>query len=257
MKEKRILFYDIETSYLTARVWALGEQFISHTNLVPGRDQYDIICLSYAINNGPIKTIDWGFDEQNSKPIIEEFDRLVESADIVIGKNNTRFDDKHINTLRLRYGLPGTPDWSDKVDDLERHMRKTFYLPSNSLDYFSNQLGLGGKIKMDMSDWVNIVEKSPSKGIKALKKMIYYNKKDVRDTRTIWQHCVKHFTPKFNASVTEPGTCKTCGSINIAESYIRQRGKTLYQYFTCLDHNGYAGKLILKDGIYDMNKPMS
>ena len=116
------------------------------------------------------------------------------------GKNNKRFDDKHLNTMRLYHGLEGRPDLLEKVDDLETQMRRHFYLPGYGLDYFSGELGFGGKTKMFFEDWINIVEKTPKTGKKAFKKMTSYCLKDVHDTKLLWKHCESHFKPKLNMS---------------------------------------------------------
>lgn len=300
LKDIKLLTYDIETSLMAFYGFATGEQYLNHKQLIEGFSISPIICLSYAINNGPIKTIMYDVTRGSSAELVKEFDEIAKGCDIIMGKNSNRFDNKHINTHRMLAGLPGIPEWLDKCDDLETQMRKYFYLPSQSLDYFSKLRGIGGKVTMSMSEWINIFNyqatmcfkqrlidkeidmdfvstgtmedilneftqlwfklcytKVKKLGEASLKKMAFYNRKDVADTRFLWYDNVKHFTPKFNASVAEPGSCKTCGSADIEESYIRQRGKTVYQYFTCLEHNGYAGKLVLKDGEYDLTKPMS
>ena len=106
-------------------------------------------------------------------------------------------------------------------------------------------MGLGGKDKMEFNDWVHIVEKTPGKGIACYKKMCNYGKKDVEDTRTLWNNNLKHFTPKYSVSNKEL-VCRTCASENVVRTYHRWRGQSHYQYFDCLEHSGYAGKAIIK-----------
>ena len=207
----RVLFFDIESAPLKAWVWQTGKQYINHKQLVDGHTQYGIICVTYCWNDGrPAQAIDWGFEEQSTKNVIEQFDEVIKQADHLIGKNNNRFDNKMINAARMLNGLPGMPKWVQHTDDLEVHMRKHFRIPSQSLDYISNQLGLGGKIKMEMQDWIDIVERN-SNGQKALNKMLKYGKKDVVDTRSLWYKLTEHFTPKFDEGL---GSCKECGSFD-------------------------------------------
>lgn len=239
----RTLFYDIETTPLMAYVWQLGKQVVRHGQLVEGYQMWDIICIGYCWNDGkPAKVIDWGYRNQNSEPMIEKFTKVIESADVVIGKNNKRFDDKMINLHRWRNNLHGMPDWLYKSDDLETHLRRNLRLPSYGLDYVSSILGLGGKVKMELSDWVDIMHK---RDYSKFKKMKYYCGKDVEDTRTIWDYSVKHFEPKYNCATMELDelVCKVCGSPNIRKNGRQYpKGTAIYQSYWCKDHRGYAGK---------------
>ena len=247
-KKPKILYYDIETTPLLAYIWRCGKQVVRHNQLAKSNKKYDIICITYCWNDGkPAKSLDWGYLEQDSSKMIEKFDEIIREADITIGKNSDSFDVKHINTLRMLSGLPGMPEWSMYTDDLQKQMKKHFYLPSYSLDYFSELLGFGGKMKMEFSDWIHIVEQTRGEGRKRFAKMIEYGKKDVEDTRAIWEHCEKHFTPKFNANHLNKGmVCSNCGSENIRKNGTRYRGQTKYQHFYCNGHGGYGGRAPIK-----------
>ena len=165
----KILFYDIETSPLQAWIWRPGKQVVNSSQLT-NYTEYDTICICYEWSHSNKRgKLDWGYSAQNSKKMIKQFTELCDEADIVIGKNNKGFDDKHVNTLRLKHNLPGRPDLLSKVDDLQSQMKKHFYLASYKLDYFSEMLGFGGKDKMEFKDWKDIVEKTVN-GRKALRK---------------------------------------------------------------------------------------
>jgi len=246
MSKPKILFYDIETTPLRAWVWRCGEQYVGHHQLDMKYSVTDIICITYCWNDGKgARSLDWDYKKQDSSQMIKDFDCLVRQADIVIGKNSNKFDNKHVNTLRLLHELPAMPDWVKYTDDLERQLRNHFNLSSYSLDYFSKILGLGGKIKMEFQDWIDIVTKSKS-GLAKFNKMIKYGKKDVLDTRAIWDYVEAHIQPKYNAAVKLDDrkhlACCTCGSSNLIKNGKRQAGKVVYQRFQCNDHNGYAGR---------------
>ena len=249
MSKPKILIYDIETTPLQAWVWRPGKQVVRSNQLVEGKSRTDIICLSYEyLHSNDKGTLDWGYEEQNSKKLVKEFTEICEDADLIIGKNNKRFDDKHLNTQRLWHGLSGSPHILKKVDDLETQMRKHFFLPSYGLDYFSAELGFGGKTKMEFSDWIHIVEKTPVEGEKAFKKMKKYCAKDVHDTKLIWLHCEKHFEPKYNYSaVLNELVCKVCGSDKIRKNGTRvEANGVTFQHYYCNAHHGYAGKINIK-----------
>ena len=137
--------------------------------------------------------------------------------------------------------MPPLPEWTDNTDDLEKQLRKYFIFPSQSLDYISKALGLGGKVKMEFQDWVDIVEK---KSKKSFLKMCRYNKKDVEDTRDLWNRVKSHIKPKLNMSTFYGDfCCRNCGSKDLTKSGIRRSGKTTYQTYFCKSHNGYAGRI--------------
>lgn len=244
----KVLFYDIETTPLKAWIWRCGKQVVRHGQLVNENSQYDIICIGYEFLHGNKKgVLAWDYEKQCSKKMIKEFTKLCDEADIIIGKNNKRFDDKHVNTLRMIHGLDGRPDLLKKVDDLETQVRRHFYLPSYGLDYISNLAGLGGKDSMCMQDWIDIVEKNKN-GKKSFKKMIKYCAKDVHDTKLIWKYCEKHIEPKLNVSALNHNhSCKVCGSLDIRKNgvYTSSTGGVFQQYY-CNSHKGYAGKVSIK-----------
>lgn len=237
----KILIYDIETKPLKAWLWRLGENTVRHAQLDKAYSQYGITTIAYK----------WlGEDDVyclTGEGMIEKFDILVKEADVVIGKNSDRFDAKHINAQRLMQGLPGMPQWASISDDLEKQLRRYFIFPSMSLDYISNILGFGGKVKMEMSDWIDIENgelinkienvlklklnsvtasfickilcpilfKDNYTTIKKLYKiaiaeMIFYNKKDVLDTEGVLIKVAPHIKLRRNNAVV----------VNTANQYV-------------------------------------
>ncbi len=82
----KILFYDIETRPLLAYIWRLGKQRVGHYQLADQGNAYDIICISYAWDDGkPAKVLHWGYKEQNSSRMIRAFDKIIKKSDITIG----------------------------------------------------------------------------------------------------------------------------------------------------------------------------
>lgn len=248
MSKPKILFYDIETSPLKAYVWGLGKQVVRHGQLDKDYSRWGIICVTYCWNDGkPAQSIDWGYEEQDTDRVVKEFDAVIAMADHVIGKNSDRFDNKMINAARMFADLPGIPEWTKYTDDLERQMRRYFRLPSQSLDYISNQLGLGGKIKMEFQDWIDIVEKNEN-GLKSFNKMIKYGKKDVVDTRTLWDRLSTHFECRLNQATFNEleFACVKCGSTNIGQNGTKASGGTLWQSYICRTCGSYAGRKPLR-----------
>jgi len=244
--EPRVLFFDVETTYLLSRVWRCGDQVIRHDQLVPGYDATDIICIAYAWNDSkPAKVIGWGYNEQDSESVISKFDKIVAQADYVVGKGSDRFDIKHINTQRLLHDLPPMPQWAEYTDDLEKQLKKYFKFPSHALDAVAKQLGYGGKTPMKMQHWIDIVEKTSRA---SYRHMLSYCKHDVELTRGIWNRIAKHVKPKFNLTTyLGENVCNHCGSKNLRKDGVRYKGKSKYQEWHCKDHQGYAGRTVINN----------
>ena len=263
-----MLIYDVETSLLLAWLFSLGDQVVRHNQLVECAVMFGILTISYKWYGEKKVTVLKG------KDTLEKFDKIARTADVIIGKNNFRFDDKRINTERMLKGLPPFPEWSTRSDDLESQLRKYFSFPSYSLDAISKHLGLGGKKKMEFDDWVRIAkydlylkfmdyDESGCKcgegfcktlfntkrsqvileGKLAYSKMGTYNGKDVLDTEAILIKVLPYIKLKKNASAIFDGKgCILCGSTKLIPTKIVTAGQTKYQEFTCLEHNGYGGR---------------
>lgn len=277
--------YDIETTPLLPWCFSLGKQVIRHNQLLKGYfSRTHIISIAYQwMHEDKAHVLNWGNSEADEKKMIEKIGKLIQEADIVIGKNSNRFDNKHVNTQRLWFGLEGQPEWMKQADDLEVQMRRHFYLPSYSLDYLSEQLGFGGKDKMLFDDWVAISEyrmlqlagkgSAPllklltgkttaairKEGKEKLKKMCDYNRKDTEDTVNLWNYCAAHFQPKLNMARfygNQDGyylRCKICGGENIFKNGVDYRSATPKQKWHCRDCNRHAGSTtILSKGFGKM-----
>lgn len=273
-----ILTFDIETKLKEFLSFSCGETVLRHTQLTERSAlQHNIICIAAKWYHKKEVML---FTGPNA---VEEFDKEARKADVCLGKNNHRFDNKYINTERMMRGLKPYPEWMDTSEDLERQLRRNFNFTSQSLDYISKLFGFGGKEKMEFSDWRDIhnyelltdIDKASTicsvdlnatskvlfnasvrqvtvKGKAALKKMYHYNKKDVLDTENVLIKVLPYIKLKKNASTHGGGKdCTVCGSKLIVATKIITLGTTKYQQFDCLEHNGYAGKATVR---YDKNR---
>lgn len=250
-KPPRIMTYDIETTPLRSYHFGLGKQVLTHSNLDDTMSNYEIISISWMFDTDKeAKTMDWGEKGLGAQDMIRKFDKIIKSAQaagiVIIGKNNKKFDNKHINTQRwLNPGLGSFPDWVHLTDDLETQLRKYFYFPSYSLDAISKLKGLGGKKKMEMQDWIDNVkykqlqraviqiqnlkgsnklsqrersiieyflgdryDEIVRKGKRALKKMRVYNKTDTEHTMSLILSVEPHVTFKTTAVPSYRGELK-------------------------------------------------
>ncbi len=243
MKKAKILYYDIETAYVVARLWRTGKQYVSHEQLIP-HWKTGIICIAYKwAGESKVHSLDWGLKKQNNKKMIEKFRKVIESADVAIGHNVDSFDSKHIKTQRLL--AEQSPIDFGPTEDTLKQFRKHFNLPSNKLDYIAQLLFGDKKHPMSFIDWVNVVElKQPE----ALEKMIKYCKKDVQLLEKVYNRAKPFFTPKVNRSILlhdHKDGCPSCGSLNVSSDGYRTTLAGRYRRLGC-DDCGYRfkGKII-------------
>lgn len=252
--EVKELTVDIETAPFKAWTFHLGEQIIRHDHLVDSESYINIICICYKWRHEKkVHTITWD-KYQNTEKMIAEFDKIAAQADIIIGQNSDRFDIKHINTHRMINGLPPLPAWFHMTfADTMKLARKYFNLPSTSLDYVSKHiLKRGGKKKMELADWIKILEGTQKEYKQYMKKMVTYCKKDVVDTE-LWYNkmrdYIKPFINKARANNTKLG-CIHCGSTNLATLRKAYSNTQVYQEWSCKDCKKYACRTPIRiDGV--------
>jgi len=167
----RILHLDIETAPHKVYTWGLFNQNVGINQIVePG------YTLCYAAKwHGKRGVIFDSVQESSPEDMIRSAHALLNEADVVVHYNGTKFD---IPTLQGEMALMGlSPPDPFKELDLLKTARRRFRLASNKLDYVSQHLGLGSKVKhMGMDLWRDCMDGCP----KAWRIMKRYNVQDVR-----------------------------------------------------------------------------
>lgn len=244
LKKLKVLTFDTETSYMKARpIWRLGEQVVRHDQLEEGFHYVKIICITYKwLHEKEVHALTWD-KNQNCDKMVEEFDKVLQQADIVIGQNHESFDIKHLNTQRMMNDLPPLAGWNMVTEDTKKMVKRFFNMPSAALDYLSKYvLKTGGKVKMDMQDWIDIQEGEPAIAAKKLKKMVHYGKKDVKDTEKAFIKMFLYCKPKTNMAthVGKDLACIRCGGSNLTTLRLSYTNTQIMQEYRCGDCKMYA-----------------
>ena len=145
----KILFLDLETSPNLAYVWGLWDQNVAINQMVSSTE---VICFGARWSDSD-KVIFKSVHHHGKEAMLDELHRLMDEADVLVGWNSQAFDSKHIKREFVENGyLPPSPY---KELDLMRVVRSQFKFPSNKLDYVSQKLGVGAKVKHSGFDlWV-------------------------------------------------------------------------------------------------------
>jgi len=176
--QAKILIIDLETAPTLAYVWGLFDQNIGIDQIK--QDSY-VLCWSAkwlgkkqilfdSIKNYPL------FKKQphNDYHIALSAHKLISEADVIVAHNGDSFDLKWLNYIFIKHGLKPAPPYKS-VDTL-RVARSNFYFTSNKLDFISQRLGVGAKVKHEgFGLWVKCMTGCN----KAWKRMEKYNKQDV------------------------------------------------------------------------------
>lgn len=229
----KVLVVDIENLPGIFRLFNTGKQYVSINQM----DKAPIM-LSWAAK--------WLYDHEvygrvlSSKNVINrdesellpELWQLLNEADIIVGHNVIHHDLKIINTKFIKYGFP-SPMYYKIVDTLPI-ARSLFDLPSYSLSYINEYLGLTPKLHTTPGLWTMCEQGDKD----ALDEMLAYNRNDVfieEETYTTLRPWMKsHPEMAIYANSSEGGVC-SCGSTNLEKGGFYSTGRARYQAYRCKD----------------------
>ena len=176
--------------------------------------------------------------------MLDELHRIMDEADVLIGWNSAAFDSKHIKREFIENGyLPPSP-WIEL--DLMKIVRSQFKFPSNKLDYVSQKLGVGAKVKHSgFQLWLDCMAGIP----KAWKEMKEYQIQDVNllvDLYAILLPWIKNH-PHQGLDQNAPNSCRNCGGLEIVRWGYRYNASTKLQRYKCNGCGAYlAGQSVAR-----------
>ena len=238
--KRRRLFFDIETSPNIGFFWQSGFKLnIGPQNIIKERA---IICICYKWEDEKeTHSLNWD-SKQNDKKMLQDFVKVLNESDEIIGHNGDKFDMAWVRTRCLFHGLDLFPKYHT-VDTL-KIARSKFKLNSNKLNYIAQFLGIGQKIKTDYDLWKNIVL---LKDKKAMADMIKYCKMDVILLEKVYKKLSLHIEPRTHFGVifgADRGSCPECGSDEIVINNRRTSATgTKYVQFKCKTCNKMHSKI--------------
>lgn len=225
----KILVIDIETSPNLAHVWSLWNQNVGLSQL---REASEVMCFAakwYAEED----VLFFSTFRDGTEDMVYAAHDLLDEADIVVTYNGIKFDIPHLNRTFLEWGL--TPPSPYKQVDLYRTVKRQFLFPSNKLDYVSQFLELGEKLKHEGHQlWVDCLSGDED----AWDRMQRYNEQDVLLTEDLYTVLRPWITTHptvglYDAEPSDEPSCPTCGSTSL-----QRRGKAFtsvstYQRYQC------------------------
>lgn len=243
MKKSKILLFDIETSKNIVKTFQMWQTNINHTDII--QDWYIISAAWKFLGERKIYSVactQTGLKKGNDKNVVKALVKAIREADIVIGHNGDKFDIKKLKARMIKHNLK--PIGQVKSIDTLKAARREFSFTSNRLDYLGSFLGVGRKIVNETGLW----DKVMSGDMTALRKMVKYNKQDVKLLEDVYLRMRPYITNHPDLRVLEDkmrNECPVCTSSNTIKFGKRHlmKVKKVYQRYVCNDcGHSFQGK---------------
>jgi DNA polymerase elongation subunit (family B) len=220
----KILALDIETAPNLAFVWGLWNQNIGINQIEASG--YTLCYSAKWVGSKPII-----FDSlhiNSSKKMIKGLHKLMNEADAILHYNGKKFDIPTINKEFVTLGL--TPPSPYKHIDLLNVCRQNFRFPSNKLDYISQALGLGEKVRHNGHElWVGCMRDDHE----SWKVMERYNKHDVVLLEKLYEKLKPWIKNHPNHNLYNNGCCTNCGSDKLQSRGYGMTNANVYRRVYC------------------------
>lgn len=232
----KVLVWDIETSHDIVATFDMYK-----TTITPDRHlkHWFIICSGWqwegskTIHNVSLLDNQKLFkkDFTNDLHVVQTMHKVLSEADAIIGHNVAKFDLKKFNARAIYHKLG--PIKPLVIVDTLKMARKYFKFTFNRLGAIGEYLGIGGKIKVDASVWLQCLNGDP----KAIKQLVKYNKQDIRLTRQVYKALAPYCTTALNYSVFDPEAadlhCPRCSSTRLNLDGWRYTETRRYRGYKC------------------------
>lgn len=221
----KILLCDIETGPATAFVWGLFDQNISIDKII---DTSKVICWS-ARWHGETKMMSSGSKTDGHRTMIRSMHALMSEADAVVTYNGNRFDLPVLNREFLMAGMK--PPAPYKSIDLYQTVKRKFRFLSGKLDFVSQQLGLGNKVRhAGFEMWVKAMAGDEA----ALRAMKRYNVQDVVLLEKLYDRMLPWIANHPNAGAYDDrDACPHCGEEKLQKRGVQVTRDTKYVRYQC------------------------
>lgn len=181
---RSILIYDIETPRLAAELWWSGKQFVNGLDIT---DEPRIISIAWKwVGEDKVYSSHWDLETQDDSEMVKGFLEEYNKADLVVGINNNRFDNRWINARAIKHGF--TVNNFVKSLDVQKEAKRLLRLPSYSLKYLAQYLDVPVK-KQEHEGiimWKKIQYGTMPERIEYMRKMLDYNTHDILATEGVY-----------------------------------------------------------------------
>lgn len=236
----KILYLDIETAPNLAYIWRFFKENVGLNQI---KDHMYVMSFSAIWGDDPDHRVMYFENRtQNDRAITEQFLKLLDEADIVIGHNVEAFDCATMCGRALVHGLK--PPSPYKVVDTWKVAKKEFKFPSNSLAYLSEVLDIPHKkLQHKQFPGFELWAECIAGNEEAWSEMKEYNIWDTLSVRDVYRVMRPWIRGHANLGVFEEGSslvCPKCGGHHLQRRGFAYTNVGKYQRFVCMDCGGWA-----------------
>jgi uncharacterized protein YprB with RNaseH-like and TPR domain len=230
----KILFFDIETAPMAGAVWSLWQNNVGLNQIE--RDWYVLSWAAKWQHEDKVmyqdKSNTW--DTEDDKDLLQDIWKLLDEADIVVGQNSKRFDEKKLNARFILNGMK-PPSSYRSIDTLEIAKRH-FGFTSNKLEYMTDKLCKRYK-KLNHGKfagyelWKQCLKGNPE----AWLEMFEYNVNDVLSLEELYDILKPWYKSHPNLNVYHSGSeviC-SCGNDDFTHSGYHYTNLSKFDKFKC------------------------
>ena len=149
----KILVYDIETSRAEFKLFWTGKQYVPVSSMTK---EPKIISISWKwLGKDKVHHLTWDKNHCD-KAMLESFLKEYNKADLVIGQNNDRFDNRWVNARASKFDLE--VNTLVKSFDIMKQNKKMFRLPSYSMKFMCEYYGVPQKLEHEGKKMWDMIE---------------------------------------------------------------------------------------------------
>lgn len=230
----RILLLDVETKPLLGFVWQLWENNVALNQI---KEDWSILSWSakwlgedevFYQDNRNAKDLD------DDSELLKGIWKLIDEADILVGHNLKRFDDKKLSSRFILNGFK--PPSSYRQEDTMILAKARFGFTSNKLEYLSKKLCIK-HTKMDHAKFpgFQLWSECLKGNLDAWNEMENYNRLDVLSLEELYLKLKPWDKKGYNVNVfseSEQISC-SCGSIEFSKNGFIYSNTGKFQRYTC------------------------
>jgi len=204
---QKIMVYDIETSRAEFSAFWTGKQYLGWRQMTK---EPAIISVSWKwLGNDKVHHLHWDLKTCSDEQLMKEFVVEYNKADMVVGYNNNRFDNRWINARAMKYGLP--INVFVKSFDLMKNLKRLMRVPSYAMAYMAEFFGCTLKLNHSgIGMWDRLERGTMDEKKEAIAEMLEYNIGDIITTEEIFLKTRKYMGAEVNFATLRGGNKWQC-----------------------------------------------
>lgn len=219
-KNPKVLIYDIETSRGIFKAWWSGKRYIQSTDVI--REPAIISVAWKWLGEDKVYSEHWNLQTHCDRNMLERFLVHYNDADLVIGQNNDKFDNRWIGARAMKHKLRFNP--LVKSLDLMKMAKKHFRVLGYSMAYLTDFMNVERKQQHEGIIMWDMIEDGPmDKQMEYMDKMIDYNRQDIVATEAMYVRMLPYIGQKVHLGMFMGGQkadCPGCGGHHVRQAKV-------------------------------------